>query len=111
MSDLLCLKCGKRKRYERNGRVFNLCAVCAWNDLQALFYTEGDTMNCVICGEDCHGDYCRDCQIDVEIQECGSYFIGDEDEDAAEQCVQLTDGGLPDSDGDSAPNANTVSLK
>lgn len=105
MSDLLCLKCGKRKRYERNGRVFNLCAVCAWNDLQELFYTEGDAMNCVICGEDCHGDYCRDCQIDVEIQECGSYFIGDEDEDedAAEQCVQLTDGGLPDSDGDSAP--------
>ncbi len=64
-------------------------------------------MNCVICGEDCHGDYCRDCQIDVEIQECGSYFIGDEDEDAAEQSVQPTDGGLAQSDGES--NSPTIS--
>jgi len=55
-------------------------------------------MNCVICGEDCHGDYCRDCQIDVEIQEYGSYFIGDEDEDAAEHSVQPTAAGGSDSE-------------
>ncbi len=32
--ELLCIKCGKRKRYERNGRVFNLCVVCGWNNIQ-----------------------------------------------------------------------------
>jgi len=31
---MLCKKCGKNECYERNGRVFALCAVCSWNALQ-----------------------------------------------------------------------------
>jgi hypothetical protein len=30
----LCIKCGKRKRYEHKGRVFALCAVCGWNNIK-----------------------------------------------------------------------------
>jgi len=33
---MLCKKCGKYECYERNGRVFALCAVCSWNALQEL---------------------------------------------------------------------------
>lgn len=34
----LCVKCGENERYERNGRVFKLCASCAWGNLQTLLY-------------------------------------------------------------------------
>jgi hypothetical protein len=36
----LCVKCGKNERYERNGRVFELCASCAWENLQHLLFGE-----------------------------------------------------------------------
>lgn len=41
MSKLLCAKCGKNERYERNGRVFRLCASCAWTNL-LIFVNESD---------------------------------------------------------------------
>ena len=34
--DMLCKKCCKYERYERNGRVFPLCAVCSWSALMKL---------------------------------------------------------------------------
>jgi len=37
---LLCVKCGKNARYEHDGRVFGLCASCAWISLQALLSGE-----------------------------------------------------------------------
>lgn len=33
---MLCKKCGKNPCYERNGRVFALCASCGWSNLMML---------------------------------------------------------------------------
>ena len=33
---MLCVKCGKNERYERDGRVFRLCAFCALDALQTF---------------------------------------------------------------------------
>lgn len=98
MSDLLCLKCGKRERYERNGRVFNLCSVCAWNNLQTLFYGENDEYKCITCNgtgyidayrcESCDGVgfYADDLEEDKEL--IGGIVLSD----AADKCPRC-DGG------------------
>ena len=38
----LCVICGKNERYERNGRVFKLCASCSYKALQDLLFGENE---------------------------------------------------------------------
>lgn len=60
MSDLLCVKCGKNKRYERDGRVFKLCASCGFENLLKLLNDPDDeavehTLAADVC-PDCKGE-------------------------------------------------------
>jgi len=37
-----CTKCGINEQYERNGRIFKLCASCAWENLEKLLFEDED---------------------------------------------------------------------
>jgi len=59
----LCIKCGKRPRYQRNGRTFGLCAVCAMEAFLKIHNPD-----CEICGG--AGEY-YNCAGQVVKCECG----------------------------------------
>lgn len=74
----LCMKCGKRKRHERNGRVFKLCAVCALENLQTLLKGEDNEFACHSCDGTGYidGSQCDSCG--------GLGFFADDYEEAKE---------------------------
>lgn len=39
----MCIQCGRHPRFQRRGKIYNLCAVCGWLALRVMLKLPDDT--------------------------------------------------------------------